>query len=240
MSQVLLEQVEQRRTRNRQTYLRGEGGKLLSRPTGEDCRSSYLLSSIAKCVTCGGSIVACKNTSKRRYERAVYRCACNHKRGDSICSNSIQLRQDLMDSAILHAMNAALDERVLEASVAAALERIRAEQVKFPDQRVAMERELSLIQTRLHHLVELIANGKGTGSVVNSLHQEESRKRAISGELDRLDSLAHVVSLDAKRLVKDLRSRLEDIPLRCLLGMCLKHVTCLESFWMDTLCVSRS
>ena len=137
-------------------------------------------------------------------------------------------------------MNAALDERVLEASVAAALERIRAEQVKFPDQRVAMERELSLIQTRLHHLVELIANGKGTGSVVNSLHQEESRKRAISGELDRLDSLAHVVSLDAKRLVKDLRSRLEDIPLRCLLGMCLKHVTCLESFWMDTLCVSRS
>jgi site-specific DNA recombinase len=219
VSQVLWEQVEQRRTRNRQTYLRGEGGKLLSRPTGEDCRSSYLLSSIAKCVTCGGSIVACKNTSKRRYKRAVYRCAYNHKRGDSICSNNVQLRQDLMDSAILHALNDALDERVLEASVAAALERIRSEHQQFPDKRLSLERELSLIQTRLHHLVELIANGKGTDSVVNLLHQEESRKKTILGELDRLDGLAYVVSLDAKRLAKDLRSRLEDIP-----GLFARHV----------------
>jgi len=31
-------------------------------------------------------------------------------------------------------------------------------------------------------------------------------------ELDRLDNLTHVVSLDAKRLVKDLHSRLEDSP----------------------------
>lgn len=212
VSQVLWEQVEERRARNHQTYLRGEGGKLLSRPTGEDCRSAYLLSSVAKCVTCGGSIVACKNTTKRRYERAVYRCAYNHKRGDSICSNKVQLRQDIMDSAILHAMNEALDERVLEASVAAALERIRSEQDKFPDRRVGIERELSLIQTRLHHLVGLVANGRGTDSVVDSLHQEESRKKVLLGELDRLDKLAHVVSLDPKRLAKDLRSRLEDIP----------------------------
>lgn len=177
-----------------------------------DRRSAYLLSSIAKCVTCGGSIVACKNTSKRRYERAVYRCAYNHKRGDSICSNNVQLRQDIMDSVILHAMNEALDERVLESSVAAALERIRSEQEKLPDQRTAMERELSLIQTRLHHLVELVANGKGTDSVIDSLHQEEARKKALLAELDRLNNLAEVVSLDSKRLAKDLRSRLEDIP----------------------------
>jgi hypothetical protein len=77
---------------------------------------------------------------------------------------------------------------------------------------VALERELLLIKTRLHHLVELIANGRGTDSVVNSLHQEEARKKSLLGELERLDNLARVVSLDAKRLAKDLRSRLEDIP----------------------------
>jgi hypothetical protein len=73
-------------------------------------------------------------------------------------------------------MNDALDERVLEASVVAALERIRNEQEKFPDQRVVLERELSLIQTRLHHLVETIANGKSTDSVIASLHREEARR----------------------------------------------------------------
>ncbi len=212
ISPVLWEQVEDRRKRNHQAYLRGEGGRLLSRPTGEDRRSAYLLSSIAKCVTCGGSIVACKNTTKRRYERAVYRCAYNHKRGDSICTNKVQLRQDILDSAILHAMNEAIDERVLEASVAAALERIRSEQAKFPDQRVALEREQSLIQTRLHHLVETIANGKSTDAVIESLHEEEARKKVLLQELEKLDNLTKVVCLDAKRLAKDLRSRLEDLP----------------------------
>ena len=212
ISQVLWEQVEERRARNYRAYLRGEGGRLLSRPTGEDQRSSYLLSSIAKCVTCGGSIVAIKRTAKRLYTRTVYRCAYHHKRGSIVCSNNVEVRQDILDSAILHAMNEALDERVLEASVVAALERIRNEQEKFPDQRVALERELSLIQTRLHHLVETIANGKSTDSVIASLHQEEARKKVVAQELSRLDSLAQVVSLDAKRLAKDLRSRLGDIP----------------------------
>lgn len=212
ISQVLWEQVEERRAQNHRAYLRGGDGRLLSRPTGEDRRSAYLLSSIAKCVTCGGSIVAIKRTAKRRYTRTVYRCAYHHKRGSIVCSNNVEVRQDILDSAILHAMNEALDERVLEASVAAALERIRSEQEKFPDQRVALERELSLIQTRLHHLVELIANGRGTDSVINSLHQEEARKKLLVGELERLDNLARVVALDAKRLAKDLRSRLEDVP----------------------------
>lgn len=212
ISQVLWEQVEERRARNHRAYLRGEDGRLLSRPTGEDRRSAYLLSSIAKCVTCGGSIVAIKRTAKRRYTRIVYQCAYHHKRGNTVCTNNVEVRQDILDSAILHAMNEALDERVLEASVQAALERIRSEQEKFPDQRVALERELSLIQTRLHHLVELIANGRGTDSVIDSLHQEEARKKSLLGELERLNNLARVVSLDAKRLAKDLRSRLGDIP----------------------------
>jgi site-specific DNA recombinase len=58
VSEVLWEQVADRRARNLTAYARGPHGRLLSRPTGEDLRSSYLLSSITKCVTCGGSIVA--------------------------------------------------------------------------------------------------------------------------------------------------------------------------------------
>ena len=210
--QDLWEQVEARRKRSYQLYLRGEGGRLLSRPTNEDGRASYLLSSIAKCATCGGSIVAVKNKTKRRYERAVYRCSYNHKRGRVICSNDVQIRHDILDSTILHAMSEALDERVLEASVTTALERIRKERETLPDERARLKRELSLIQTRLYHLVELIANGSGSESVVDSLHQEEARKKTVVQELAWMDQGAQVLNLDAKRLTKDLRSRLEDIP----------------------------
>jgi hypothetical protein len=76
----------------------------------------------------GGSIVAIKRTAKQHYPRTVYRCAYHHKRGKMICTNSVEIRQYILDSAILHAMNKALNERVLEASVTAALERIRNEQ----------------------------------------------------------------------------------------------------------------
>ena len=109
-------------------------------------------------------------------------------------------------------MNEAIDVQVLEASVAQALTRLRAEQTQFPDRRLALERELALVKTRLHHLVEAIANGKSTESVIHSLHKEEARKKVVAQELSELDALAQVVSLDAKRLAKDLRIRLENIP----------------------------
>ena len=68
------------------------------------------------------------------------------------------------------------------------------------------------MKTRLHHLVETIADGKSTESVIDSLHKEEARKKVVAQHLSKLDALAQVVSLDATRLVKDLRSRLENIP----------------------------
>jgi hypothetical protein len=135
--------------------------------------------------------VACKNTTKRRYERAVYRCAYNHKREDSICTNKVQLRQDILDSAILHAMNEALDERVLEASVAAALEGIRSEQARFPDQRVALERELSLIQTRLQ-IVEIQSGQTGGGHPLPDLFRPTIRVplRGVPVEFKRVRKYA--------------------------------------------------
>ena len=48
---------------------------------------------------------------------------------------NLEVRQDILDSATLHAMTKALDGQVLEASVKADLERIRYEQEKLPDHR---------------------------------------------------------------------------------------------------------
>ena len=69
-----------------------------------------------------------------------------------------------------------LDERVLEAAVAAALERIRTEQAHFQEQSPGDRTGLSLIETRLHHLIELIANGGRTDAVLDEELHGRSRK----------------------------------------------------------------
>jgi hypothetical protein len=179
VSEVLWDEVAVRNRRNEAAYLRESQSRLLSRPTGKDLPSSYLLSSIAKSVTCGGSIVAISRGRSGRSGATLYRCAYHHKRGAAVCTNRGSIRQETFVSAILRALSEALDERVLEASVAKALARVRSDQEHFPDRRTSLNRELSLIETRLHHLVELIATGRGTETVIAALHHEEARKKAL-------------------------------------------------------------
>ncbi len=69
-----------------------------------------------------------------------------------------------------------------------------------------------MIQTRLHHLVEAIANGRSTDDVFDSLTSGGSPEESCGTRTLDVDSLNQVVSLDAKRLAKDLRSRLGDLP----------------------------
>ena len=76
----------------------------------------------------------------------------------------------------------------------------------------AVERELALVKTRLHHLVEAIANGKGTDEVMQALHREEPRKKTLVADAALLDAMTETISLDEKRIVQTLHARLGDIP----------------------------
>lgn len=154
-----------------------------------------------------------------RSGQTVYRCSYFHKRGTSICRNAVSIKQNLLDSAVLTAMNEAIDGRVMSASVARALEKLRAKQAHCPDRRSTLIRELSLLETRLQHLVELIASGHGTPTVVQSLHKEEARKEGLVAELAQLEALTTTLSLNERQITKQLRGALGNHP--ALLG---RHV----------------
>ena len=154
-----------------------------------------------------------------RSGQTVYRCSYFHKRGTSICRNAVSIKQNLLDSAVLTAMNEAIDGRVISASIRRALEKLRGQQAHSPDRRSAVIRELSLLETRLQHLVELIASGHGTPTVVQSLHKEEARKESLVAELAQLQALTTTLSLNERQITKRLREALGDHP--ALLG---RHV----------------
>jgi hypothetical protein len=72
---------------------------------------------------------------------------------------------------------------------------------------------------RLQHLVELIASGHGTPTVVKSLHREEARKEGLVAELAQLEALTTTLSLNERQITKQLQSALGNHP--ALLG---RHV----------------
>ena len=198
-------------------YARTADGRLFGHPAGADLRSEYLLSGLAQCAVCGGSIVCQKRG--RNHGKNCYMCAYHHNRGPEVCGNDLRINQGVLDSAVLHALNAALDERLLAEAVQRALMEIRSGQAKFPDEQLAAERQLSLIEARLRHLVEAIATGKATEAVYGELQKEEAAKKILGAQLAGIDQLTRIVSFDGKRIERALVERVADV--KGLLG---RHV----------------
>jgi DNA invertase Pin-like site-specific DNA recombinase len=213
----LWERVDRKIRKTRHAFARTANGRLCGHPSGADLRSAYLLSGLAKCAICGGSLVAYKR--KRGDGKDLYICVFHHKLGPAVCTNDHRIHQQTLDSALLHALKSVLDEQMIADAVRRALAEIRAGQTQFPDQRLALERQLSLVEARLRHLVEAIATGKATDAIYSELHKEEAEKKTLTGQLDNLEKLVRIISLDATRIERDLRARIAD--LKGLLG---KHV----------------
>ncbi len=201
--------VHERLARVGNTFARARGGHLQGRPSRLDIDSPYLLTGMARCGVCGGTIQALTRGHGAKRAR-FYGCGYNHKRGSTICPNGLQIRQDILDGAVLHAINDVLDERTIEAAVDKALERLRSGQERDLDRRGQIERELSLIEHRIQRTVDAIANAGPMEELVARLREEKARKQGLVQNLDGLGDLERIVSLDTKRLAHTLRERVAD------------------------------
>lgn len=154
---------------------------------------------MARCGVCGGTIQALTRGQGAKRGR-FYGFAYNHKRGSPICPNGPQIRQDILDGAVIQAINEVLDERIVEAAVSKALEHLRSGQERDLDRRSQIEREVNLIEHRIQWTVDAIANAGSMDELVARLKKEKTRKEALVQELASLGDLERVVSLETKRL----------------------------------------
>ena len=218
--EALWQAVEGRRRRAAESYLRqARTGQLGGRRSGGDFESPYLLSGLGQCGVCGGSLVAMTRGHGRRRAK-FYGCAYHHKRGATVCSNSVQLRQEILDGALLEAIGKVLDEQLVEAAVERALDRLRARRGKQADRGRELQRELSLVEARMGHLLGAVKRGRATEVLLETLEAEATRKKAILRELGELEDRAAITSLDGRRLTQELKTRATDA--RALLG---RHVS---------------
>lgn len=206
--QHLWDRVQAKIARVAALYERTSNGQIRRTPNGATRPSAYLLSGLAQCGTCGGSIVAQRRGST--HGKDVYMCAFYHRRGRTVCSNDLRINQDLLNSALLHGIYAALDARMLDEAVKRALIEIRAGQRAFPTQRLALERQLSLIEARLRHLVDLAATGRMTETVWAELLKEEAAKKSLAVQLESVETLMRVATADEKRIERTLRAKVSN------------------------------
>jgi hypothetical protein len=148
-------------------------------------------------------------------------CVYHHKRGSTVCANSVQIRQEILDRALLEAISAALDEQLVEAAVERALELRRTRQGRQAESRGELERELSLVEARMGHLLEAVKRGRASDVLLETLEAEGSRKKAILRELGEVDDRASIASLDAPRLAQEYKRRATDA--RAVLGRHVPH-----------------
>ena len=83
----------------RAIYLRGTQGQLWGRPT-DGVESKYLLTGLARCGVCGGSLVV-RSRSHGGRRAFFYGCTSYHHRGRTVCTNTLEMPMLAADEAVL-------------------------------------------------------------------------------------------------------------------------------------------
>ena len=179
-------------------------------PREHDVESKYLLTGMARCAQCGGPMLVVGPGTSRR-EGRYYACAYHKKRGSTICKNGMLAEQELLDKVLLRSLANVLQEKVLDVAIEDALIQIRSQHDTQLDRRTQIERELSLIEATEKRLVDGIAKGDSMDPLLARLRSEETRKKELIGELDRLERLGPS-ELDIARLKREMKQRLADLP----------------------------
>lgn len=109
--QPLWQAVRERFRDTRASYLRATNGQLWGRPAN-GIESRYLLTGLAQCGRCGGSLIVHSRASAGRRAHA-HLCSYHHLRGNTVCPGGLVLPVESTNDAVL----AAVEREVLHPEV---------------------------------------------------------------------------------------------------------------------------
>ena len=154
----LWQAVRERFRDTRASYLRATNGQLWGRPAN-GIESRYLLTGLAQCGRCGGSLIVHSRASGGRRANA-YLCSYHHLRGSTVCPGGLVLPMDLTNEAVLKT----IEQEILHPDVVRrALRRVLGELNAPTDtvvpHRTALQAELAVLEQELARLAAAIAQG---------------------------------------------------------------------------------
>jgi hypothetical protein len=190
----------------RAIYLRATNGQLHGRPVN-GIAAKYLLTGMAVCGQCGGSLTIRTRPHGRR-RLPLYGCLTFHTKGPTVCANRSAMRQQDAEAAVLETVQHQLlhPDDVLPIIEGA----VRELQGSDADtKRQHLEADLARLATELGWLTEAIAAGGGV-TLVEAVKAREAQQQTLRGELAALDQLTQVGRLDQAQLERTARECLTD------------------------------
>ncbi len=215
----LWQAVEQRLKASREAYLRATNGQLWGRPAS-GVESRYLLTGLAQCRECGGSLVVHSRPSGRR-RVGVYVCSYHYLRGRTVCPNRMVLPMDATNRAVL----ATIEREILHPAVVGTLIRrlvdeLQPQQDTVVPRQTALRAEPGVIEQELARLTTALAQGGEPLARLDAITAREQGRRRLPEELAGLEGLRQASALDLRQLERQVEGRLADSR-----GLLTRHVT---------------
>jgi hypothetical protein len=162
------------------------------------------------CGLCGGTLMV-RSRSHGCRRAYFYACSSFHHRGKTVCPNSLEMRLQDADEAVLTALeHELLDPAILEAAMARAAARVAAPLVDTEEaRRHALETARTQTESALARLTEAVAAGGAIATLVQAIRDQARRHQTIRAELADLDR-PRVAPLNVAQLKALLRTKAEE------------------------------
>ena len=142
----------------------------------------YLFSGLLKCSACGGSIALVSGRGRHGADR--YGCSVHHQRGGSVCENSTLVRRDELEQSLLKGLaDAVLRVEVIDYAVARMKEALRKAHEKLNAELERMRQRKLQLESELARLVNAIAEGQSSKSIMEAISERERELQAITNKL---------------------------------------------------------
>ncbi len=149
------------------------------RPPGKG-EGKYVLTGLAACGWCHGSLIAVKTTRTTW----VYRCGTYHQRGASACPNRLALPKEATEQAVFDS----LDQTVLTHQIIDQMVNELWKAEEAPEPQADLRKELATVEQELAHYVQAVASTGPLDSLLAEIKAREERKAHLQAELTKRGS----------------------------------------------------
>jgi site-specific DNA recombinase len=149
--------------------------------TRGQAKQVYLFSGLLVCGECGGSITLVGGRAKT--SRSEYGCSLHAQRGNSVCKNDLRIqRQQVEDRLLAGLQDKVLRQEFIDYVICGLQEELQERHKAFKSGLKALRDEKQRIESELKRLVEMIAVGNGSPTIMAAITEREARLREITNQ----------------------------------------------------------
>jgi site-specific DNA recombinase len=172
-------------------------------------RSPYIFSGLMKCSVCGANITVVSGRWRKRQD-VVYGCPLNANRGNTVCSNNVRIRRNVLETQMLAGLQEkVLHPEVIEYTLQRFEETLTKQIVGLDSELEHMRRRKASLESQIRNLTDRVATGDPSPSIMAAI---VDRERELSRVADRLlESSPDSLRIRLRGIRKFVETRMKDL-----------------------------